>query len=337
MKLLMAQVPPLPRIDSDEQYARLLYRGEFWEPYARAALVRVGIPAADTFEIRVVGTYPTLVTDTVVVKLFGDRWSGAESHQAEREAFAVMAGSGLPVPQLLAAGELYPQESWHWPYFILSRVEGMTYAELEDRLDDTARSEVAGCIAAVLKVVHEQPLLPDAKYLRPDWERFLGLLKRRRQEAAADHLRWANLPERLCRQIDPFLPDPRELVDVSRLPVFIHGDLHADHLFLDPERGEVTALIDFTDAYAGDPRYDLVGLHFGTFRCRKDMLSAFLGNYGRKPEMDTWPEVMLAFTLLHDFNMFDAYTPDDFDGIESLADLAYRIWNPHYPELGAER
>lgn len=324
----MTQELTPPPVASDEEYACALQSGEFWEPYARAALRRAGMQQPNRLEIHVVGTYPTLVADTgVVVKLFGDRWFGPESHQVEREAFDVLEGSDLPVPELLAVGELCPDSAWPWPFFILSRVEGVAYGDLRDQLDAAAHREVAAHIATVVKSIHRQRLLPGGDYLSDDWGRFLDLLRRRRQEAMADHLRWGNLPERLGRQINSWVREPDELVDLSRSPLFVHGDLHADHVFLDPSSLEVTGVIDFTDAYAGDRRYDLVALHFGTFCRCTDLLRVYLDIYEWTPDVEGSTEAMLSFTLLHDFNMFDGFTPADFDGIESLSELAHRLWD----------
>jgi hygromycin-B 7''-O-kinase len=325
---------PPPPISSDEEYAALLGSTEFWEPYARAALRKAGMEQPHQLQVHVAGTYPTLVTDAgLVVKLFGERWFGPDSHRVEREALEVLAGSDLPVPELLAEGELYPDASWTWPYFILSRAEGVPYSELERHLDAHDATQLAVDLATALEAVHQRPLLPRGSRLAPDWQRFRALLERRRHEAVADHRRWGNLPERLCQEMDRFLPEVRDLVDLDRPPVLVHGDLHADHVFVDPESLRVTGLIDFTDAYAGDARYDLVALHFGTFRCRKALLEGFLGAYGWDREQGSWAETMLAFTLLHDFNMFDAFTPTDFTDVGSISELAGRLWDPRLPDL----
>jgi len=41
---------------------------------------------------------------------------------------------------------------------------------------------------------------------------------------------------------------------------FIHNDICPDHLLVDRRTGRLTGLIDFTDATAGDPVLDFVGL-----------------------------------------------------------------------------
>jgi hygromycin-B 7''-O-kinase len=113
----------------------------------------------------------------------------------------------------------------------------------------------------------------------------------------------------------------------------VHGDLHDEHVFLDPASGRLVGVIDFTDVGAGDPRYDLVALHFGTFQTDKALLAACLDAYGWQALPATWPREMLAFTLLHDFNMFRPGMP--LERFATLDDLADAVWNPDAPGLAA--
>jgi hygromycin-B 7''-O-kinase len=154
----------------------------------------------------------------------------------------------------------------------------------------------------------------------------MALLERRRAQAPRDHRRWGPLPAWLCDQLDGWLPDPGTLVDTSRPPKFLHGDLHAGHVFLDRARGRLVGVIDFTDVDAGDPRYDLVALHLTTFQTDKALLAACLGGYGWPDRPATWAREMLAFTLLHDFNMLRPGMP--LERFATLDELADPIWNP---------
>jgi hygromycin-B 7''-O-kinase len=328
-------VPELlpPAIASDEDYAGRLGDGAFWEPWARAALDLAGLDQpARLRPARPLGTYPTLLTDSgLVVKLFGDRWYGPESHQAELEAYHVLDGHDLPVPRLLAAGQLFPSttDDWPWPFLILTQLQGATYAALAATLDQAARRQVAGDLGRLLRRLHRLPLT--GRLLAPNWRHFMALLEQRRSQAPQDHRRWGLLPARLCDQLDGWLPNPAALVDTSRLPQFVHGDLHDGHVFLDPASGRLVGVIDFTDVDAGDPCYDLVALHFGTFRTDKALLAACLDGYGWPPLPATWAREMLAFTLLHDFNMFRPGMP--LERSATLDDLADAIWNLDAPGL----
>ena len=324
---------PAPAIASDEDYARRLGDGALWEPLARAALDRAGLEQpAQLRPARPLGTYPTLLSDTgLVVKLFGDRWAGPQSHQAELWAYHILDGHDLPVPRLVAAGQLFPDATgtWPWPFLIVTRLQGATYAALSATLDPAARRQVAGDLGRLLRRLHALPLTGGR--LAPSWNRFLALLRRRRGQAPQDHRRWEVLPPGLCRQLDGWLPDPDALVDTGRPPCFVHGDLHDEHVFLDPISRRLAGIIDFTDVHAGDPRYDLVALHFGTFRTDKALLGACLDAYGWQERPASWPRDMLALTLLHDFNMFGPGMP--LGRFATLDDLADAIWNLDAPGL----
>jgi hypothetical protein len=104
---------------------------------------------------------------------------------------------------------------------------------------------------------------------------------------------------RLCDQLDGRLPDPGALVDTRRPPWFVHGDLHAGHVFLDPASRRLVGVIDFTDSAAGDPRYDLVARSTsGTFQTDEALLAACLDGSGWPDRPATWARELLAFTLL---------------------------------------
>jgi len=114
-----------------------------WAPLARAAHDLAGFdPPDQPRPARPLGTYTTLLTNTgLVVKLFGDRWSGPESHQAGLEAYQVLDGHDLPVPRLIGGGQLFPDATgnWPWPFLILTGLQGATYAALAATLDPPAR------------------------------------------------------------------------------------------------------------------------------------------------------------------------------------------------------
>ncbi|KAF1734348.1 hypothetical protein CRV24_005886 [Beauveria bassiana] len=43
-------------------------------------------------------------------------------------------------------------------------------------------------------------------------------------------------------------------------PVFLHADLKGEHIFVDPDTGRLTGVIDWSDACVGDPAVDIHGL-----------------------------------------------------------------------------
>ncbi|MET9338481.1 aminoglycoside phosphotransferase family protein [Nonomuraea sp. NPDC003804] len=89
------------------------------------------------------------------------------------------------------------------------------------------------------------------------------------------------LVERLRDVVVPLLPDPRPahaLLDrVAGLPAdtVVHADLGPEHLL--SEGGELTGVIDFSDAHVGDRALDLSWILYGTPRPFADAVAAEYG------------------------------------------------------------
>ncbi len=90
--------------------------------------------------------------------------------------------------------------------------------------------------------------------------------------AAAAH---SSLPPHLIAQIGDYLA---RLGSFDR--VFVHGDLVANHVFL--ENGCLTGIIDWGDAMVTDRHYELIQLYRDMFGCDKALFRVFL-------EASDWP------------------------------------------------
>ncbi|MFI9510980.1 phosphotransferase family protein [Nocardia sp. NPDC052566] len=317
-------LPDLSELDSDAAYARRRNDLGLWEPWARHALASVGLTQPGSFAVPGESTNPVVVGDNgTVVKIFAPYWSGPESLVSETEAYRVLGGHGLPIPRLLARGELLPSENgWRWPFLVLSAVAGLPWRRsfaAADRQGELALARSAGELIGRLRAV---PLI-DTGVLGCDAGEFVDMLRPRRSSTVADHREWGHLSGALLDAVEGFLPDVDDLID-GAAPVFVHGDLSGDNLFADPARQEVTGLIDFNDVYAGDFRYGLVQLHLNAFRGDRELLAAALDTAGfsRTP---AFPREMLAFTFLHDFDVLAGF-PVDLTGITDLDCLADALW-----------
>jgi hygromycin-B 7''-O-kinase len=320
----MTGLEPLA-FETDAVYAARLRDVGFWTPYVQLALERSGLPAAREVVLPEVGTYPTfLVDDGLVVKLFGARYAGPESYRAESAAYAELRGSGLPIPALVHEAELFPSdESCAWPFLVMTRVPGMAYAAAGLTLEQRLRC--AGDIGAFLAKLHAREV-----HFPERWDDYEAFVQNRRANVVADHRKWAHLPAHLVAQIEAWLPDVDELLKyegTAARRALVHGDLHDHHIFVEPETGRLSGVIDFTDSLVGDRRYDLVALHAGTFHYDRRLLKACLASYGWVQGGRFAPE-MLAFTLLHEFDMFAerADLPAALDGIGDLDELARVLW-----------
>ncbi|MGW1076159.1 phosphotransferase family protein [Streptomyces sp. NPDC002537] len=314
----------LAEINSDDIYAKLRNDLDFWEPWVRGALDSLGLVAPGTLRIPGESTNPVLLTDTgLAVKLYGEHWCGPENHAAELEAYEVLAGHGLPIPRLVARGELRPGAgAWPWPFLVMETAPGITWREAMATVDRPRLLSLARRFGAVLRQLHEVPLT-GAAALRPESDVFAELLRERREDTVEDHREWGYLSPRLLADVPDFLPGVDALL-AGREPVLVHGDLHGTNLFVDAAAGRISGLIDFTDVYAGDPRYGLVQLHLNAFRADRELLSAALEGAGWEVS-DGFAEEMLQFTFLHDFDVLEE-VPADLTGVEDIGELARLLW-----------
>jgi hygromycin-B 7''-O-kinase len=271
-----------------------------------------------------------LVGDRYLVKLHYEDWFGEDCFQTEREAYRMLADRGLPVPELLAEGALY-DEGWRWPFLVLSAMGGRSLREVDGGATPEDRRLVAGWLGSAVRDLHHVPI-HDGE--RISHEVYCDLIRVRTQRAHRDHELWGSLPPRLASQVRDYLWEARTLIDPEReTPVFLHGDLHDGNVFVDGDRGDIEprGLVDFNDAYEGDPHYDLVSIHAKGFGADKDLLRRFLEAYDWGDLGKRWPRRMMALTLAHDYDMARPFAERIPDEVETLDDLASLVWDLDAP------
>lgn len=328
-------VPQAPAFEDDEAYGRSLTDAGFWTPYVRAALRLAGLEDDGEVRTHLPSTHvAATVGDRYLVKLHYEDWFGEDCFQTEREAYRMLADRGLPVPELLAEGALY-DEGWRWPFLVTTAMGGRTLREIGATITPEDRLRVAEWMGHAVRDLHRVPI-HDGQ--RISHEVFCDLIRVRTQRAHHDHELWGSLPDRLVALQRDFLWGARDLIDPEReRPVFLHGDLHEGNVFVegDPGKLEPRGIIDFNDAYEGDPHYDLVAIHARTFGADKRLLLRFLDAYGWGDLGRRWPRRMMALTLAHDFDMVRPFADRIPTGVESLDDLASLVWDLDAPGLPA--
>lgn len=329
-------LPPPPSFPDDEAYERSLTDAGFWAPYAKAALRLSGLP--DEGEVRT--HFPTthvaaLVNDEYLVKLHYEDWFGEDCFQTEREAYSLLSRAELPIPELLAEGALY-DDGWRWPFLAMTAMHGRSLRDLNGTADREDLERIARWLGKTLRLLHAVPT-KDGE--RISHEIYVDMIQVREQRCHRDHEQWGSLPAHLVPQIRDYVGEARKLIDPEReTPVFLHGDLHAGNVFVDGEIGalEPTGIVDFNDAYEGDPHYDLVALHAKAFGADKVLLHALLDGYGWGDLGKKWPRRMMALTLAHDFDMIRPLAErhsERLAEIGSLDELATLLWDLDAPGL----
>ncbi len=139
------------------------------------------------------------------------------------------------------------------------------------RLDGTSTSSSAAWAAAgaAIRTLHDAPL--------PPWP---GPSVDERASRLADGCDWLVAKEVLPTDV---VTRNRRLAESALrpwTPVFIHGDLHDQHVFVDGD--EVTGIIDWSEAAQGDALYDLATLTLG----HPEHLGDVVAGYGTDVDRD---------------------------------------------------
>jgi aminoglycoside phosphotransferase (APT) family kinase protein len=329
----MTDVPQPPAFDNDDAYERSLSDPSFWAPYARAALKAAGFP--DDGEV--ITHFPTthvaaLVGDHHLVKLHYEEWFGEDCFQTEREAYTLLSRADLPIPELLAEGALY-DDGWRWPFLVMTAIHGRSMRELDGSLSTEDLERTANFVGITLRKLHATPIR-DGEYI--SFEEYADLIRTRMARCHRDHELWGSLPERFLSQVRDYVWSARDLLEPNeRRTSLLHGDLHAGNVFLNGDGGahEPTGIVDFNDAYEGDPHYDLVAIHAKAFGADKRLLRRSLDAYGWGELGRKWPQRMMALTLAHDYDMVQPYAARIPDEVRTLEELASLLWDLDAPGL----
>jgi aminoglycoside phosphotransferase len=209
---------------------------------------------ADMEDIEVVVAHAERATLRV-----GDVFLKIDSDQARIDVeVEVMALAPLPTPEIL----------WRKPPVLaLAAVPGAALGHLGD--PSTASPAAWGAAGAAIRKLHDAPL--------PPWP-----------GRSVDELATSLGIE--CEALITSGVLPADLVARNRAlaetvlrpwtPVFIHGDLQVDHVFVDGD--EVTGVIDWSEGAQGDAHFDLATLTLGS----PERLDDVIAGYGADVDRD---------------------------------------------------
>jgi aminoglycoside phosphotransferase (APT) family kinase protein len=182
----------------------------------------------------------------------GDVFLKIDPDQARTDVeVAAMARAPLPTPRVL----------WRKPPVLaLAAVGGTALGRLGE---PSAASPAAWAAAgAAVRVLHEAPLPP---WPGPGLDEIASRLDRECESLIANAVLPADLVTR-NRQVAAAALRPWT-------PVFTHGDLQADHVFVDGD--EVTGVIDWSEAAPGDAASDLAVLTLGHAEHLGDVVAGY--------------------------------------------------------------
>lgn len=176
--------------------------------------------------------------------------------------------SDVEVEAIEAAPVPTPRILWRQPPVLaLARLSGQPLGRLGEA--SIAPPTAWAAVGATIRTLHDAPL-PAGPATSVDE---LG-------SRLAQECRWlvdnAVLPPEVVKQ------NQRRAENVLRpwTPVFIHGDLHIEHVFVDGN--EVTGIIDWSEARQGDALFDLASLTLANEAHLDDLLAG----YGSSVDVD---------------------------------------------------
>jgi hygromycin-B 7''-O-kinase len=312
--------PLLPAVDTLDALQAFLDDPTVWTPAVRVICQRHGLPPDQIERARYGGNLVVFLAGDLVLKLIGPKWR--MEYESERAGLDRVSGR-LPVatPDLVATGEIEG-----WPYLLMRRVPGVELRQVWARVPPDRRLAIAATMGETLARLHALDL-EGLGALDSDWGRFFE----ERVRSVVPVQRERGAPEAWLERLPDYVASRLPLLDGSGRTVFLHADLHCDHVFLDetPAGWSVSGVIDFADARIGAPEYEFgapgVWIVRDEPRARRDMLLA----YGfAERDLDAALTARLAsITILHEFfslkRLLDLYAPDPPATFEELEE---RLW-----------
>ncbi|KOG91059.1 phosphotransferase family protein [Streptomyces varsoviensis] len=196
----------------------------------------------------------TLRVGDVFLKVDADR----ARVDAEVEAMAL---APVPTPEVL----------WRKPPVLaIAALPGAALGRLGE--PSTASPEAWAAAGAAIRKLHEAPLPPWSGRRRRDPGELAAELDGECESLVANGVLSADLVAR-----------NREVAEAAIrpwTPVFTHGDLQIDHVFVDGD--EVTGIIDWSEAGRGDALFDLATFTLG----HEEHLGDVLAGYGTDVDVD---------------------------------------------------
>lgn len=250
-------------------------------PAFEAIAARHGLAASELAPLDK-GTHLVWSTGPSVIKLFVPLWS--EDASLETRLLEIVSGTGLPVPQLEARGELEG-----WLYVVMSGVHGEHLGDAWRGLDDGGRSRLATHLGETMAALATLPResLEDRAVTQQALmaERLERILTDQRERGGDDAL---------DAELRQFLVEMPPLVRGE--DVVLHADLTDDNVLVSGDR--ITGIIDFADAFVGPAAYELAAPACFVTRGSPEHRDAMIRGRGFEPTPEMIRTIR-AWAILH--------------------------------------
>lgn len=262
-------------LDGWASWSRVFGSPECFTPLARCLFEREHLPFTALEPCRP-GTNAVFRSGAYIVKIYAPAEAGVDfrtDFETELSGLRNAAQNGIPVPEVVAVGAIEDRQLFR--YLILRRIEGVPFGDIRDSLGIREKRNAAREIRSFVDRLHALPP-PEGK---PEV-----------RSAARSNERWRLFPEPFRREHADYL------ANLPALPRrFVHGDLTADNVLMTPERK--LFLIDFADAVAAPPEYELPPIVCDLFAFEPPLLEAFFD----QQSAEELAGQCVRGLLLHDF------------------------------------
>jgi hygromycin-B 7''-O-kinase len=222
---------------------------------------------------------------------------------------------GVELPRLLAA----EVDESGWSYLIMSRVPGIQMDQAWPLIPQENRITLMFEIGKLMAFVHQNSAVENHQ------DRWSAFLSQQKENCQARH-RGLSMPSWFVEGIPEYIGGvPEE----SFRPVLLTGEYTPFNLLVTEVNGKwkLTGMIDFADAFAGAPEYDLIGP--GVFLGAGDpaLVNGLLRGYGLEMTAKLRQRLM-SLHLMHRFSHFQRQVAlkDWQSKATSLEALAKLLW-----------
>lgn len=237
---------PAPKLDRAAVAA-------IWEAHALGPLDRIAPIAGG------VRNTSYLVNDELVLRL-NTHDPEFPKFSNERIAYDLLVESGLPLPRVVVLDEtraLVPYD-----FTILTRVPGVSIASSRAALNPSQSRTLAWQSGNALARIHHYtfavfgPLHKLAQQPFLTWQAYFDDYTQRYMQAAE---RAKLIDDVLTLRLETVQQGTRQLMAQVRESVLVHSDFHYENLL--QQHGELSGVLDFEWALAGDPAADFAAAH----------------------------------------------------------------------------
>ena len=195
-----------------------------------------------------------ILNDAYVIRFTTLIDKGGSRFESERIAYDLLRDSAVPVPQVVALD--LSQEIAPYAYLMTTKLPGATVIDSWQALTPAQQAHIAYDTGRYLAQIHSHTFDRFGKLLSLDFDRWYNYMADFLGRYAQQALQLGGLNAQEVDRLHAILQRHQPLLGNITQGAMLHSDYHFENIL--QQAGEITGIIDFEWAYAGDPLADLV-------------------------------------------------------------------------------